>query len=339
MPSTPRGLALVLLCLACITETTRAADATRPNVILILADDLGWGDLHCYGNTQAKTPHLDRMARQGTLFTQFYVNASVCSPSRVAFMTGQFPGRLGVHTVISGAQRNAENGVPNWLDPNLPLVTKLLKDSGYATAHFGKWHLGSNHRDTPSPSAYGIDDHRTTTTVRGAPTWDETGWESRATSTTRIMDETIRFVTEHKEGPFYVNVWTQLTHAVIAPSPEQLAVYDNLRLEAGLPFTSPKQIFLAAVTDVDTQVGRLLKTLAELGLDENTLVAFSSDNGPEDIESRAASHSGVGSSGPFRGRKRSLYDGGVRVPFIVRWPGHVPAGRVEGVPAGGGLDS
>lgn len=318
--------------LAAMPALALAAEASpsRPNIVFILADDLGWGDLRCYGNLPAKTPNLDRLARDGTLFTQFYVSAAVCSPSRAAFMTGQFPGRLGIHTVISGVGRNRQTGSPDFLDPKVPCLTRLLKDAGYANGHFGKWHLGSNAKNCPLPGAYGIDDHRTTTTARGAPTWDDANApEAKSRSTTQIIDETIRFITENRDKPFYVNVWTRLPHSPLHPSEEQLKPYQHLKPDPDLPYLSAQQIYLASITDIDAQVGRLLDKLSELGLEKKTLVAFSSDNGPEDIAARNAGYSGVGSPGPFRGRKRSLYEGGVRVPFIVRWPGQVPAGRVS----------
>jgi arylsulfatase A-like enzyme len=317
-------------CIFCGHSFAAEPKADKPNVLFILTDDLGWGDLRCYGNTRVKTPNLDRLAREGALFTQFYVNAAVCSPSRAAFMTGRFPGRLGIHTVISGTRRNQQTGVPEFVDPNKPFLTRLLKDAGYATAHFGKWHLGSNARNVPLPGAYGIDDHRTTTTVRGAPTWEDANTpEARSRSTAQIIDETIRFISSKRDQPFYVNVWTRLPHAPLHPSPAQLEPYKHLQPDPQLPYLSALQIYLASITDIDTQVGRLLRKLKELDLEKNTLVLFTSDNGPEDIEVRRAGYSGVGSPGPFRGRKRSLYEGGVRVPFIVRWPGHVPAGRVD----------
>lgn len=317
---------LVFVDLIFAISAAYAADAERPNVVFILADDLGWGDLGCYGNRVIRTPNLDRLATQGTLFTQFYVSGSVCSPSRAAFMTGRFPGTLGLHTIIAGADLNAQKGVPNFVDVETPFVPRVLKEAGYATAHFGKWHLsvldGSRY---PAPDAYGIDEYR----VVGSPTsgFDQTR-EFRALSTERIVDETIRFVEAHRNDPFYVNVWTPLPHATLDPTEEQLAEYDHLAPTA-VPYRAAKQVFAASVTAIDRGVGRLLERLDELGLTESTLVVFSSDNGPEAIEVKNASHSGVGSTGPFRGRKRSLYEGGVRVPLIVRWPGHVPAGRVD----------
>jgi len=127
----------------------------RPNFVFIFADDLGWGDLGCYGNREIRTPDLDRLAEQGLLFTQFYVSGSVCSPSRTAFMTGRFPARLRVHGHFATDQQNAARGMPNWLAPRAPTVTGLLQAAGYATGHFGKWHLGSG-KDAPAPDRYGI---------------------------------------------------------------------------------------------------------------------------------------------------------------------------------------
>jgi len=313
-----------------------AEDARRPSVIFILADDLGWGDLGCYGNTQIKTPHLDRLAKQGTLFTQFYVNGSVCSPSRCAFMTSQYPARHRIHGHYATHEQNQARGMSNWLDPKVPNVASLLKSAGYATAHFGKWHLGHG-EGAPPPGDYGFDDTRTVNST--GPGWDEPDLTFRAKSSAAIVDETIRFIRANKEKPFYANVWSLVPHAPLNPTGEQMKPYERLApVGTNFPHQSAAQIFYASVTDLDTQIGRLLRELDELGLAGNTLIMFSSDNGPEDIHVGNAGHSGIGSAGPFRGRKRSLYEGGIRVPFIVRWPGQVPAGRVEDTSVVAGVD-
>src|SRR5689334_4686683 len=189
---------LASLFLLTTTGWLSAADSTvkRPNFIFIFADDLGWSDLGCYGHAQLKTPNLDRLARQGTLFTQFYVNGSVCSPSRCAFMTGQYPARHKIHGHYADHKINASRGMNNWLDPQVPNVAALLQKAGYATAHFGKWHLG-NGEGAPPPTAYGFDEARTVNA--NGPTWDEPDITFRAKSSAAIVDETIRFVTAHKD--------------------------------------------------------------------------------------------------------------------------------------------
>ncbi len=306
---------------------TPEAVAKRPNVIFILADDWGWGDLSVYGHQRLRTPNLDQMARQGTLWTQFYVNASVCSPSRVAFMTGQFPGKLGVHHVMDGGETSRRYGVPDYLDPKIPNIARLLHDAGYATAHFGKWHMGRT-PDAPLPEAYGFDVSLTNNSndKRGPR---ELGQAKRPHSSARIVDETIRFMESNRHQPFFVNLWLQDTHSRLEPTPEQMEAYPNL------PKDSPRRIYYSVATDADKQIGRLLHRLDEMSLSENTIVIFSIDNGPEDPSVYDFS---VGSAGPFRGRKRSIYDGGVRVPFIVRWPGTVPAGRVDNQSVLSGVD-
>jgi len=311
---------------ACGFAAGSAPKPRGPNFVFIFADDLGWGDLGCYGNGQIRTPNLDELAGNGTLFTQFYVNGSVCSPSRTAIMTGHFPSRHRVHGHFAAAKQNAARGMPNWLDPKVPTVTGLLRDAGYATGHFGKWHLGSG-EGAPSPGEYGIDEHVTATS--SGPQLTGVGDEYfRANSTAQIVDRTIRFIEKNRDKPFYVNVWTLVPHATLHPTDEQMKPYQRYA-PRGVPYKGAKQIYYASVSDLDRQIGRLIKKIDEMGLAGNTVIAFSSDNGPEDFDIGNAVHSGIGSAGPFRGRKRSIYEGGVRMPFIVRWPGHTPAGRID----------
>src|SRR5688500_13842607 len=150
-----RWVKLVFVCLI-FAEANAAENAARPNIIFILADDLGWGDLSCYGNTFVRTPNLDRLARDGALFTQFYVNGSVCSPSRSAFFTSMYPARNWIHGHFATPELNSARGMTQFLDPKVPNVATTLKQAGYTTAHVGKWHLGSN-SGGPPPSAYGFD--------------------------------------------------------------------------------------------------------------------------------------------------------------------------------------
>ncbi len=307
----------------------------RPNFVFIFADDLGWGDLGCYGNRQIKTPNLDELAGKGTLFTQFYVNGSVCSPSRTAIMTGHFPARHSVHGHFATAQQNQARGMPNWLDSKVPTVTRLLQSSGYVTGHFGKWHLGSG-KGAPSPGDYGIDEHCTVNSS-GPQLEGQNDEYFRANSTSQIVDKTIDFIEKNHDKSFYVNVWTLLPHATLHPTDEQMKLYQRYA-PRGVPYKGAKQIYYASVSELDRQIGRLIRKIDEMGLADNTMIAFSSDNGPEDFDIGNAVHSGIGNTGPFRGRKRSIYEGGVRLPFIVRWPGHTPAGKVDDASVLAGVD-
>jgi len=312
-----------------------ASKNRSPNFVFIFADDLGWGDLGCYGNRQIRTPFLDQLAAQGTLFTQFYVNGSVCSPSRTAFMTSHYPACHRVHGHFAAHKQNKARAMPDWLDPKAHTVTRLLKNAGYVTGHFGKWHLGSGD-GSPTPGDYGIDEHCTINSS-GPQLEGASDPYFRAKSTSIIVDKTIEFIEKNRDKPFYVNAWTLVPHATLHPTDEQMKPYQRYA-PAGVPYKGVKQIYYASVTDMDRQIGRLIKRIDELGLADNTLIAFSSDNGPEDLDIRNAVHSGIGDTGPFRGRKRSLYEGGVRMPFIVRWPGHAPAGKVDDTSIVAGVD-
>jgi N-acetylgalactosamine-6-sulfatase len=313
----------------------RSSKKRRPNFVFVFADDLGWGDLGCYGNRQIRTPHLDQLAKKGTLFTQFYVNGSVCSPSRTAIMTGHFPARHAIHGHLAAQKKNKARAMPDWLDPKVPTVTRLLRDAGYVTGHFGKWHLGSG-KGAPTPGEYGIDEH--CTRVSSGPQLEGTDDPYfRAKSTAQIVDKTVEFIEKNRDRPFYVNVWTLVPHATLHPTDEQMKPYERFA-PTGVPYEGVKQIYYASVTDLDTQIARLVKKIDELGLADDTVIVFSSDNGPEDCDIRNAVHSGIGSTGPFRGRKRSLYEGGIRLPFIVRWPNHVPAGKVDDTSIIAGVD-
>lgn len=304
---------------ACFGQTSQSRE--QPNIIFILADDLGWGDLGCYGHPFLQTPNLDRLASQGMRFTGFYTNSAVCSPSRAAFLTGSFPARHRIHSALDTPAVNKRNGSADYLEPAAANLARVLRDAGYTTGHFGKWHLGSG-PSAPKPTAYGFDEFRTSWPDAAA---DPHFW-SRTTGL--MVDDAIRFVEKHRGRPFYLNLWTLIPHAILNPTPAEMDRYRGFG-PPNIPHKGAHQIYYGAVSGLDDQIGRLLARLSELGLDSNTLIIFSSDNGPEDIDIYSVNHSGVGSSGPFRGRKRSLYEGGVRVPFLVRWPGRVPASGVN----------
>lgn len=352
----PTVLSPVILALAlCETALSSNEPAQRPNIIFFYADDLGYGDLACYGSEVAQTPRLDALARQGVRFTQFYVSHCVCSPTRASAMTGHFPARHRIYGHLAFFEFNRKRKMPDWLDVAAPSLPRALQKAGYQTAMIGKWHLGGgsgrkfqiedlrdenpnpdlksrkiviNHPDAPPVANYGFDYVRTT--FGNSPTWKKakpwpqpheiypyaskpwSTWSSRA-----IADETIGFLKNHarlnKAQPFYANVWFKDVHVILRPTEAMRKPFKNL--------DEKRQVHYAMVRYMDEQIGRVLDTLDELGLAGNTIVIFSSDNG--------AGKGRGGSNGSFRGWKHMLYEGGIRVPLIVRWPGQSPKGSVD----------
>lgn len=304
----------------------------KPNIIFIFADDWGWGDLGLHGHPVIKTPVLDKFASEGIDFQDFYVNNPVCSPSRTAAMTGHYPARYGVHQHFAGHDENAKRGMPDWLDTNAVTLPSLLKKAGYRTAHYGKWHLTSRSiPDAPTPLEYGLDDAAVFNGT-GKQVWDELSMPNEAKEynsaylTVGAVEQTLKFIDENKNYPFYINLWIHETHNKVEATPLQKKVYED---EPSVK--EPELTYYAAVTKADTQIGRVLDKIKALGLDDNTLIIFSSDNGPEvpSEDPGQGTYYSRGSTGGLKGRKRSLFDGGVRTPFLVRWPGRIPAGVVN----------
>jgi arylsulfatase A-like enzyme len=300
-------------------ELFAAEPPARPHIVFVLADDMGAGDLACYGGTIAPTPSLDRIAREGTRFTQYYSAAPICSPSRAGLITGQFPARWRITSFLQTRQGNWGCEQADFLDPAAPSLPRALKAAGYATAHFGKWHLGGGRDVTNAPpfARYGYDEHAGTY-ESPQPHPDITGtnwiWSAHDKVTRRdrsafFVDKTLEFLARHKEQPCFVNLWFDDPHTPWVPGPDT-ARGDTLQ--------NLRQVLI----ELDRQIGRLLDGLRERGLDTNTLIIFTSDNGAlPTFKGRR--------SGGQRGSKLSLYEGGIRVPFFARWSGRVPAGRVD----------
>ena len=291
-----------------------ASQEAPPHVIFILADDFGSGDLG-----GAATPRLDRMAAEGTRFTKYYSASPICSPSRAGLLTGSFPGRRRITSYLQTRKGNRECEQADFLDPAAPSLPRILKGACYATAHFGKWHLGGGRdvADAPKFAAYGYDEHAGTyESPEPHPDITATNWiwsdkdkVKRWERSAFFVDRTLDFLKRHKDKPCFVNLWPDDTHTPWVPAADapKGATPENLR---------------PVIAELDRQVGRLLDGIKELGLDEKTLVVFTSDNGP------LPTFSGARAAG-LRGSKLSLYEGGIRLPLLARWPGRVPAGRVD----------
>lgn len=319
-----------------------------PNIILVMADDLGWGDVGFNGNKVIKTPHLDEMASKSIKFSRFYSASPVCSPTRGSCLTGRNAERYGISFANVGHLRREETS-----------LAELLKKDGYTTGHFGKWHLGTltqterdGHRggrekflnEYSPPWENGFD--VCFATEQAVPTWNpmeeqtiptkywigpgafETqnleGDDSRV-----IMDRAVPFIERsvREQKPFFAVIWFHAPHTPVVAGPSYLAMYNE--------YDEDRQHYYGCITAMDEQVGRLRKTLRELGIADNTIVFFTSDNGPAGEGGGILQHPGKrqqGTAGPFRGRKGSLYEGGIRVPALIEWPSKFGRPRIVDVP-------
>ncbi|QXD25742.1 sulfatase-like hydrolase/transferase [Opitutia bacterium ISCC 51] len=352
-------LLLTLFLIGCGSSAQNAADglekaskpAGKPNVILVMADDLGWGDVAYNGHPVIKTPHLDAMAANGLKMNRFYAGAPVCSPTRGSVLSGRHPSRYGIATANQGHLKDAEVS-----------LAEVMKSQGYATGHFGKWHLGTMTKDYSGKKNRKPEENYSTPGTSGSDEWFATeyavstwdpydpanahggvvdsrvlyyengknivdgvaeglvGCDSRI-----IMDKALPFIEKQVKAdtPFFTVIWFHAPHTPVVAGPEYLAMYPNE--EEG------EQHYYGVVTALDDQMGRLRASLKEWGVADNTMVWFCSDNGPEG--NPEAKGRNQGSAGPFRGRKRSLYEGGVRVAGILEWPAKVSAGRETDFPA------
>lgn len=318
---------IVALCWGLLPSTWFARAAETPNVVIFLADDLGYGDLACYGNTVIKSPHLDRFATQGMRLTDCHSACPVCSPSRSAILTGRTPYRNGVFTWLPANQEIH-------LRQSEVTLAKLLKQRGYATCHVGKWHLNGhfNSDKQPQPGDHGYD-HWFATQNNAGPSHKNpnnfvrngkdvgplTGY-----SADLVVGEAIDWL-KSRDGkkPFFLTVWTHEPHLPIESDPVHMAHYSALADE-------DVRQHHGNVTQLDAAFGKLMRTLDDLKLTDTTFVAFTSDNGPEGNGNNNRTR---GSTGGFRGRKRSVYEGGIRVAGMLRWPGRITPGSTSDVPA------
>lgn len=332
-------LLIIITFLASVTQA--APPSAPPNVIFFLIDDLGWTDLGCYGSTFYETPHIDQLAKEGMRFTAAYSAAPVCSPSRASIMSGKNPARLGftghITAILDYRHPSGSRLIPPRDHMRLRLrettIAEALKPLGYTSAHIGKWHLGT---EPYWPLSQGFDFNIAGNTHGSPPTYFDPylnpakewnpglvtmqGMNEGDYLTDRLTDEAIGFITEHRNKPFFLH----LSHyAVHTPLEAQQPLIDKYRAKKEHDKSQFSEKYAAMIESVDISVGRILATLKKLKLDDHTLVIFFSDNG------------GLASStnnAPLRAGKQTLYEGGIRVPLIIKWPGQTAPGSTNHTP-------
>jgi len=319
----------------CIFGDGFAAGGRKPNIIFILADDLGYGDLGCYGQSKFSTPNIDRLAKEGILFRQHYSGSTVCAPSRCSLMTGLHMG----HAYVRG---NAAEGAGIPLRPDDLTVAEALQKAGYKTGLYGKWGLGVE-GTLGHPNRQGFDEFFGYLNQQHAHAYytdhlfrNETKvtLEKGQYSHDLIMEEALGFVRRNRANPFFLYLAVTIPHASMEVPEDSIAPfrgkYDETPFAPGQHYSAqptPNAAFAGMVTRLDQGVGRLLKLLEEIAVDQDTIVFFSSDNGPHKEGGRSPEY--FKSSGPLKGIKRDLYEGGIRVPLLARWPGKIKAGTVS----------
>lgn len=308
-----------------------ADQASGPNVILIFIDDMGWGDFSCFGNEDAKTPNIDRLAAEGIAFEHFYVNSPICSPSRVAISTGQYPQRWKITSYLAHRNANAQRGVADWLDPKAPMLAKFLQEAGYATGHFGKWHMGGQRdvHEAPLITEYGFDESVTNFEGLGArvlplkyspgkpkPVPHNLGsdtlghgpviWHDRAYVTEKFVEAATVFAkfARSQGRPFYLNLWPDDVHTPMHPPLDQWG-------DGG-----DRHLYCRVLEEMDRQLAPLINLVRDdPKLRDNTMILVCSDNGPE---------VGFGTAGHLKGHKATLYEGGIRSSLVAWAPGLMP---------------
>lgn len=340
-------------CKGIFQKTTSSVDSRKPNIIFILADDLGYGDLGCYGQKKIRTPNIDKLASGGMRFIQHYSGSPVCAPSRCALMTGKHTGYTQIRDNKQvGGDEGWELGSTiggQWpLEADTVTLPKILKDAGYTTGAFGKWGLGRA-SSSGDPNKQGFDHFFGYICQRQAHTyypnhlwrdgqieWLESNKDDKQQiySHDIIIDEALKFIRANKNRPFFLYLPFTIPHVALQVPEDSLAEYrgkwpdpEYKRDKGYFSHPAPRACYAAMITRLDRDIGRIMSLLKELALEENTLVIFSSDNGP--ASNGGADPAFFHSAGSLRGLKGSVYEGGIRVPFVAKWPGKINAGSVS----------
>jgi len=338
----------LIIFFGCLSEKKESSEK-KPNIVLIVADDLGWQDLHCYGNDLVETPHLDQMAADGIRFSHAYASASICSPTRASLLTGKNPVSVDITDYIPGRQyERQQRGLKvtdKLLAPEfnhqLPLeeitLAEILKPKGYTTASIGKWHLGG---EGYLPTEQGFDKNIAGNHMGLPPSYyhpytsekfdfEITNLELTKDSlylTDRLGNEAVKFIEDNSKNPFFLYLPFYTVHSPWEGKPELVAKYRKI-VEASNDTIQRDPQFLAMIESLDQNVGKVMQALQKHQLEENTLVVFVSDNGGLNVE---RDNQVFGSyNWPLKGGKATLYEGGFRVPTIFKWPGNIPAGQVS----------
>jgi arylsulfatase A-like enzyme len=322
-----RSLAAMLIASHALLAGAQPSAERRPNVVLIITDDVGYGDFGAYGAPDVKTPNIDRLARDGVKLTDFYANGATCSPTRAGLVSGRYQQRFAIERPLGGIEsRDSVLGLPA-TGRSLP---QLLTGAGYATALVGKWHLGYKSQFSPRAHGFGyffgfksgFTDYYQHTDGDGAPDLfeDDTPVTAAGYMTDLITEKSIQFMARNKDKPFFIDIAYNAAHwPYQRPDSPSVAIDHGRHLS---PFDNPtaaRSQYIAILERADQGVGRIVRALDSLGLRRNTIVIFTNDNGGEWLSRNA----------PFFHNKGTVWEGGIRVPLIVRWPGHIPAGTVS----------
>ena len=301
-----------------------------PNIIVVLTDDMGYGDIGIYGGKFIPTPNIDRMAEEGSRFNQYYSASPISSPSRCGLLTGMYPGKWHITTYLQGKAGNKAAEMADYLDPSAPTLPKVMKNAGYKTGHFGKWHLGGGRdvRNAPPFVAYGYDEYCSTyespqpDSLLTATDWIWSPQDSvkRWNRTAYFVDKTLAFLERHRGEACFVNLWPDDMHTPWVGNFEQQQVFPDGQ--------ESEKNFRVVLAEYDRQIGRLLREIKNMNLENNTIVIFTSDNGP--TFNGGSDSFFFDSAKPFKSEwgwgKASLREGGIRVPMIASWPKKIKAG-------------